>query len=318
MKFIVRIICFSFISSLVFSQTLTDATFPRDTFYTLNSAYNKYVKEYPFIKKAPYNKDESTLAYKGVTYSTIGSRNLVLDMFKPFCPPDTLYSAVLLVHGGGWRSGDRSLLYPLADQLARHGIVTIPVEYRLSPEALYPAAIIDINNALHYIRKNADKYAIDTNQIAILGSSAGAQIAGLIATKFGWENNTRLIRAFVNIDGIMEFISEDVRQYEDDPNKKVSSAGKWFGGRYNEKKYLWHEASPLVYVNEKSPPMLFVNSSKPRFHCGRDDVIKILTSNNIYSEVHTLDGSPHSFWLFEPWFTPTTRYIANFLKKVMK
>jgi acetyl esterase/lipase len=228
-----------------------------------------------------------------------------------------------MVHGGGWRSGDRSLMYPLADYLAKHGYIAIPVEYRLSPEAKYPAAVNDINNAISWIRKNGYKFQIDTNRVAILGCSAGAQLAGLVGLKYGIYTNSerniqRRINAIVNIDGIMDFTSKKARKYEDDPSKKITSAGAWFGGRYSEKTELWKEASPLYYVNENSPPIQFINSSMPRFHIVRDEVIYKLRAYSIYSEIKTFTDAPHSFWLFDPWFERTGKYVVEFLDKVLK
>jgi pectinesterase len=51
-------------------------------------------------------------------------------------------------------------------------------------------------------------------------------------------------------------------------------------------------------------------------HAGRSDYINILNEHNIYSEVHTFEGAPHSFCLFDPWFDPMVKYIDEFLKKV--
>ena len=51
-------------------------------------------------------------------------------------------------------------------------------------------------------------------------------------------------------------------------------------------------------------------------HAGREDYIKVLDKNGIYSEVKEFKEAPHSFCLYEPWFTPTIQYIDNFLTKV--
>ncbi|WP_278036430.1 hypothetical protein [Flavobacterium nitratireducens] len=52
-------------------------------------------------------------------------------------------------------------------------------------------------------------------------------------------------------------------------------------------------------------------------HAGRDDYLKVLNTNGIYSEVHEFENSPHSFCLFNPWFEPTIGYIDGFLKKFL-
>jgi pectinesterase len=90
----------------------------------------------------------------------------------------------------------------------------------------------------------------------------------------------------------------------------------WLGGTYDQKPEAWLEASALTHVGAHTPPLLFINSALPRFHAGRDDMIKVLDSLKIYSEVHTIPDTPHPFWLFHPWFEPTVNYVVAFLNKV--
>ena len=60
------------------------------------------------------------------------------------------------------------------------------------------------------------------------------------------------------------------------------------------------------------------NSSIPRFHNGRDEAIEQLHALGIYTEVHTFDDTPHTYWFFRPWFDDTVSYMADFLDKIFK
>ena len=93
-----------------------------------------------------------------MVYVKYGKRTLLLDVFYP---KDTSkrYPAVLLVHGGGWQSGDRSQQIPMAQEIAKSGFVAATIEYRLSPEAQYPAAIFDLKSAVRWLRANCEKYS---------------------------------------------------------------------------------------------------------------------------------------------------------------
>jgi pectinesterase len=123
------------------------------------------------------------------------------------------------------------------------------------------------------------------------------------------------VQAIVNIDGLSDFTSEAARKYEDDPAKQPSSAGAWFGGRYAEKEALWREASPLFYVDAKTPPVLFIGSAQPRFSVGRDEMLARMRECGVPGRVVLVPGTPHSFWLFEPWIGPTVEAADAFLRE---
>ena len=287
---------------------------PRDPTYTLDLAFKKYLKVYPDIKAVRYDPATGSKIHPDLCYDKINGRPLCLDVFSSQEQTDVPQLMVVLIHGGGWSSGDRSLMHPLADYLARQGCVAVTVEYRLSPEAQYPAAVVDIKHAINWMIQHRDDYGIDPNRIVTLGCSAGAQLAGLVGLSYQGEG---CVAAIVNIDGVMDFTGEEVRKSEDDPKRKNSPAARWLGGRYYEVPAKWKEASPLYYIKADSPPILFLNSSQPRFHAGRDEVIEKLNAHSIYSEVHTFDDASHCFWLFDPWFEPTGKYIVDFLNKAM-
>lgn len=285
--------------------------------YTIATTVKKYKKDYPFIKPIEALVSESIIAEEDIVYKTTETSNLKLDIYRPKISSEEKCPAVLLIHGGGWISGSKENQRIMAQHLAENGFVAITASYRLSREAPYPAGVIDLKDALRWMKLNAEKYHVDTQKIAVLGTSAGAQLATLVGvtpnSEIYNEKDEKIsseVQAIVNIDGITSFIHPDAEESE--------IAGLWLGGLRNENPKNWKEASPLEYVDKNTPPTLFINSSMPRFHAGRDDMITILEENNIYSEVHTLEGSPHSFWLLEPWFQPTLDYTVSFLNKVFK
>src|SRR5690606_12016167 len=119
------------------------------------------------------------------------------------------------------------------------------------------------------------------------------------------------VQAIVNIDGIVSFIHPEAAA-------EGEIAGLWLGGLKDENPKNWKEASPLEYIDKNTPPTLFINSAQPRFHAGRDDMVKILDEHGICSEVHTVPDTPHSFWLVHPWFETTVTNTVEFLNKVFK
>lgn len=291
--------------------------------YTIENTIEKLKKDYPKISGIPPLVSDSIVYSENITYKKTKTSKLKLDVYKPKAKTKKeTYPAVLLIHGGGWLVGSKENQRIMGQHLALNGYVGIPVSYRLGFEAPYPAAVNDLKDAIIWIKRHAKKHQINPDKIAVLGTSAGAQLATLVGVTPNaplYSNHSRIsneVQAIVNVDGIVSFIHHEAAA-ESKPGKH-SMAGIWLNGEKEENFNLWKEASPLEYVNSQTPPTLFINSSHPRFHAGRGDMLSILNQYNIYNETYTIEGSPHSFWLAHPWFETTLTYTVNFLNKVLK
>lgn len=275
--------------------------------YDAESTYRKLAADYPDIRIASSAAPAPVQVRKGLVYARRGEHSLGLDLFLP-APAGQPAPLVVLVHGGGWRSGDRTGMAPLAARLAARGFAAATVSYRLSGQARYPAAVDDVKDAVRWLRTNAASFGLDPAQVAIAGGSAGGQIAALVGM-----TSPGAVHAVVNIDGLSDFTSTEALRHEDDPAKNPSAAGAWFGGSYAQKPALWKGASPINHVSKASPPVLFIVSGVPRFSVGREAMTAKLTANGVAAETVALPGTPHSFWMFDPWVTPTVDAMTAFL-----
>jgi acetyl esterase/lipase len=288
-----------------------------DTTYTIKSVYNKEKKTYPFISIVKPKHYSNVKEQKEIVYAKINDRELHLDAY--YGNASAKKPTLVILHGGGWKSGNKSQMETFAQEMASKGFSCFTIEYRLSPEAKYPAAIFDVKKAIRYIKINANRFNVDSTKIAILGCSSGGQMAALIGTtnnnSLFEEKDTRhkissTVQAIIDIDGILAFKHPE--------SEEGAVAGLWLGGSYEEKPEIWKEASALSHTDNHTPPTLFINSSKDRFHAGRDDMIAILNQHKIYNEVKTIENSPHSFWFLNPWFEETVTYTAQFLDTIFK
>ena len=311
-------------ASAVYAQQHTEwLSATPDTSYSNASDYKHNIKNFPQMKVVPEKAMSNVVENRELVYCTIGSRQLKLDAFTPKGKKKT--PAILMIHGGGWRSGNRKQHIPLAQHLAANGFACFTIEYRLSTEALYPAAVNDLKAALQWIRRNAKKYNIDTANIATLGFSAGGHLAALVGVTPNMEKfqkgecndaTSTAVKAVIDIDGTLSFVHPEAWETQNLDN--VNASAKWFGYPRTEKLELWTEASPFTYAEQNKTPFLFLNSSVERMHAGRTDFKKIADKNGVYVEIKEFENSPHSFCLYEPWFTPTVTTITNFLNKVFK
>ncbi|WP_082482336.1 alpha/beta hydrolase [Chryseobacterium sp. Leaf394] len=289
-----------FVGATAFGQTKPNAT-P----YTNEATYEKLKKKHPFITPLNRPVPPNIGIDKDIEYANINGLSLKADIYYPL-DKFNKHPAIAMVHGGGWISGSKENEKYMAQELAAKGYVAIAVGYRLSEVAKYPAAIDDVNNAIEYLKKNKKKYSVDTKKVAILGESAGAQIATLVGVK-----SKGKIKAIVNVDGVVSFIHEE-------SGKEGTYDAFWLGYAHKDNPEIWKDASPLEFVDKKTPPTLFINSSQPRFHAGRDDMMKKLKSYGTFTEFHEIKDTPHSFWSAEPWFTETLNLTLEFLDKTLK
>lgn len=301
-----------------FGQNTSGITQKQDTSFTKTQALKSAIGTFPHVKLAQVNFNDLQINIeKDIIYSK--NNNLALDIFSPKSNTKP-HIGILLIHGGGWRSGDRSNHHEMAAILASRGYVVLTPAYRLSTHALYPAAVTDLKTAIKYMRANAEALNIDPNKISAVGFSAGGQLAALMGStsdeKF-FESETEYsaisakINAVVDIDGILAFIHPE--SGEGDDTKNTSAATHWFGYSKTENPTLWQQASALNHVSAGDPPILFLNSSQSRMHAGREDMILKMNALGIHSEVYTFNGAPHSFCMLNKWFLPTVNRIDAFL-----
>ena len=323
MKYLVLIISLLLPVCNLAAQSPAGLTGIADTSFSTYSAYISAKKKYPDIRIAEEVHATSIKEKYDIAYCTAGKRKLFTDAFVPLEKTKKKRAAIIILFGGGWRSGNRTQHYPLAERLAAMGYVCFTPDYRLSTEALYPAAVYDVKSSVQWVRKHAKQYHVDPNMISILGFSAGGELAAFTAATNNdllYERNdcnkkiSSRVNALIDIDGTLSFVHPE--SGEGDDSRKISAASYWFGVSKKGNPDLWKQGSPLTHAGQSAPPALFINSSLDRMHAGRNDYIKILTSFNTYSEIHFFENSPHTFCLFHPWFEPTVKYIDDFLKKI--
>ena len=224
----------------------------------------------------------------------VGYRPLLLDLYLP--PKTTQAKAhplVIWIHGGGWNRGDSRTSGAFADwpavlaSLAARGYVVASVNYRLSAEARFPAAIQDVRASIRFLRANADKYGIDADRVIVWGGSAGGQLAALAATSCGaaaFEPQPSLGRGSREqgpAGGVYGADALKAAEAGASVPDCVQSAVIWYGALdlttttvTNLAAYLGcdpkvcrevaDKAGPIAYVDASDPPMLLIQGLSDR------------------------------------------------------
>ncbi|MCW0481321.1 alpha/beta hydrolase [Gaoshiqia sediminis] len=307
------------------AQFIKGTTVPADTTFNVPRVYRQIKNNYPQAVPAKDSIPAGVIADRDLVYAhlpetSFGPRDLHVDLFRP--EKAGKYPALILVHGGGWRAGDKSLQVPMAQMIAQKGFVAVAVEYQLSLEAKYPAAVHNIKAAIRWLRANADEFNIDPDFIAISGCSAGGQLAALVGMtngvnqfegSMGNNGQSSAVQAVIDIDGVLDFmapLSLNLDRRPDSPDVQ------WLEGDFYTRPDRWKEASPIFWLNENSVPVLFLNSGFPRFTAGQYEMISMMERWGIYHELHKFDVQIHPFWLFHPWVDETVTYMVEFMRKV--
>ena len=154
--------------TLLFVTAFVSCTNQKDT----TSGYDVLSPEYKTItvtKDVPYREGDSD-AWK-------------LDLAMPANFGAEIRPALVIVHGGGWRAGSKSVdvYQKMMVDYAHKGYVTINVEYRLTGEAEFPACIEDVKCAVRWLRAHAEELRVDPERIGSYGHSAGAHLSLLLA-----------------------------------------------------------------------------------------------------------------------------------------
>jgi len=299
------------------------ATLPKGyTVFSVAAAERGLLRNYPHITRLSDELPAGVKAQTGVVYASYGTREVKLDLFQP--EGEGPFPTVILVHGGAWITGNHKMENPFAMELARRGYVAATVEYRLSQEAKYPAALHDLKAAVRYLRVNAARYRIDPKRIAAVGASAGGHLVALLGVtnglaKFEGEGgNSQIssaVQAVVDIDGTATFV--DPGNIEKEKKGPLDTNTRFIGATYEEKPEVWRQASPITHVHRGSAPILFINSSAYRPGQQREEMSEKLKALGVFSEIVVIPDTPHPFWLFHPWFDKTIRYVDDFLKRTM-
>jgi acetyl esterase/lipase len=232
-----------------------------------------------------------------LAYAVREGKQLYLDLYRPVSSGELL-PLVVTIHGGSWRGGNRHELTGLNYFLAARGYAVASVDYRLAPQFPHPAASRDVNAAIQYLKSNAVKLQIDPSRIALIGRSAGAQLALLEA----YTSNDPSIR------GVVAFYAPSDQNYGYDhpANPRVINSSEvlrnFLAGTPRTKANEYREASPVNFVGPTTPPTLLIHGVK-------DELVSVHQSERLDAKLGEA-RRPHLFLRF-PWATHGCDYFFN-------
>jgi acetyl esterase/lipase len=213
---------------------------------------------------------------------------------------------VVAIHGGGFAMGSKQWVGAASAELARRGYVTLAIQYRFGPGHIFPAPFRDLESAHGWVRRRAGEYGADPSRIGLLGSSAGASLALLAATR-GWPG----VRAAVSWSGMWSL--EDLEQEPGpDPERIWTAVENVLGCRDCPQR--WMEASARAHAGRATAPIMLVNGERelvPALQARRAD--EDLTRLGVEHRVLIVPGTDHGMAYWRRAIGPTGEFLDRYL-----
>ncbi|MGD1090726.1 MAG: alpha/beta hydrolase [Bryobacteraceae bacterium] len=247
------------------------------------------------------------ISFSDVEFGHPGGYSLKMDADVP--EGDGPFPAVVIVHGGAWVTGDRKRsVEPLFSPLANAGLAWFSISYRMAnmadpkstptlaaSAALLGGAVDDVRSAVAYIRTHASDYHIDPDRIALIGESAGAQLAAMAALRPGQNGAVKAVVAFycpsdlVTLVQTMPLIPDSLRRaVQGTPFEGILLA------------YL-RELSPINWVRENAPPFLLIHGTADQIVPFQQsvDLCAAMHKSGSACELYPVEGAGHGLRWWE-------------------
>lgn len=252
-------------------------------------------------------------------YGEVDGREITLDLFTPKSQPSRPRPAIVFLHGGCWWKGDPSQFHYQAGYLAsRYGFAAVSVDYRLSQEAPFPAALQDAKCAVRWLRSQADELNVDPGRVAVCGGSAGAHLSSMLLTTAGipeyeGSGGNEGYSSDVNL-GILfngEFDMWDLVE----KGSLLEPMKQFMGGTPDECPERYDELSTIRRIHPGVPPVLLLHGTEDRCVSHEQSVAfhERLREAGVHSELEIYAGKPHAWFNSEPDRSVTTRRVERFL-----
>lgn len=238
------------------------------------------IKEVMIIEGGPPAKPaplpSNVTVQKDIEYVPGGGKSRTLDLYRPKSSEEAL-PLMVFIHGGGWRSGSKDGCP--ARYLAQHGYAVASINYRLTREATFPAAIEDCRAAIRFLRANSEKYRLQPDRVAVSGGSAGGHLAALVGTSaavdfsggpdatniVGKVDESVRVQAVVDLYGASDLtllMANEAWRDHGVSQAAIQMLGSSADDPELMKKSKW--ASPTTYVGRDTPPFLIQHGDADR------------------------------------------------------
>ncbi len=235
---------------------------------------------------------------RDIVYKVVDGTPIALDVHQAEgAGPRPL---IIWIHGGGWQSGDKANCLPVRLGFVSRGYTVACINYRLSGQDIFPAQIVDVRDAVTFLRRNASAYNLDPRRFAAWGSSAGGHLAALVGATSGEAVFTPAARASA-VQAVVDFYGPtDLVAFVTTPGYEGhagpdSAESRLLGGPVLENQEAAQQANPITYVQGDEPPFLILHgTADPVVPPAQSELLyAALTTAGVSATRHYLDNAGH-------------------------
>ena len=246
---------------------------------------------------------------ENIAYSTRDGQSQYLDACFPEDaaidePAADPRAAIVVVHGGSWRRGDKANLNwrAVCQWLAGAGYVAVSINYRLAPEWSFPSQVDDVQDAVRWLRDPAivDRYNIDPERIGAFGGSAGGHLVSLLGTiASGPRTDGARVAAVVDLSGPADLTGPITTTGGNDVDFAAVQL-EFLGCTTWDDCPAAEKASPALYIDDSDPPF-FIGHSIDEFIplAQSEDFVEALRDGGVDVTFITVEGTAHSIAMLD-------------------
>lgn len=179
--------------------------------------------------------------------------------------PQGLYPGVLVIYGGAWQRGSPEDNALFNHALAAQGYTVIALDYRHAPRYRFPTQLEDVRAGVRFVQEHAQEWGVDPERMAVMGRSAGGQLALMLAYRAG--SQPASLRAVIVLYGPVDLAAGYADPPRPDPINTRAVLEAFLGGSPATRPDLYRQASPIHQVRPQLPPTLLI-------YGGRDHVVQ--------------------------------------------
>ena len=247
-------------------------------------------------------QEQPNLRYAGPSASP-----LRLDAFLP--AGSSPLAGVLVVHGGGWSAGSRRSVDAFAQRLAELGWDAFAIDYRLAPRYRFPAALDDVDASLRWLGAHARQLHLKPTKIALLGFSAGGNLALETALTFASATvHVSAVAAWSAPTDLARFTRESRSHYA------LHTISAYLGCSPSACASRYRDASPVAHVTRRTPPIFLANSAREIVPLPQArELITRARAVKVSASLLVVPGSGHASEYTAAAWLPTIRFFQRYL-----